>query len=222
MSIFINLLKYRVLLFLAILNITAHAQNIEHITAKAPIISLPFSNNSEWLRQRLIRIENQPKLLAGDRIYLLNALSKAKQIIVNPKGGTAFGDLDWPDTSNTFLGKIKDLMVVGIIKQKALKQSLIYIKAHQVDDSLWYGMLVTYDNSGNIINWLFSDGYANEGNPHGNISRGFKMLPSGVIVIKEGAWGDNTDTYGFTGVFKVINNKVVLQKRKFVPGRVLQ
>ncbi len=175
---FISFFKCLFLISVVALNLTAHAQSIELITSKSKIINLPFSNNNEWLRQRLIKIENQPKLVAEDRIYLLKALSKAKQIIVNPKGGTAFGDLDWPDTSNNFLGDVEDLMVVGVIKQKSSQQSLIYVKTHRADDSLWYGMLVTYDNSGNIINWLFSDGYANEGNPHGNISRDFKMLPT--------------------------------------------
>jgi len=168
-----------------------------------------------------MQISSKSKLNVDDRTYLISLLSRSKQLIVNRRGGTSFGELDWQDTSDSFLNSVNDIRLVGHIKPVSSKGSIVYLKAKRTDDALWYGILIAYDSMGQVANWMYSDGYANEGNPHGNIERNVKVLSGGIIKVVESAWGDNTDTYSFTGTFKISNNKIVIQNRKFVQGRML-
>ena len=165
---------------------------------------------------------NSPSELdSNNRKYLVGALKSNSQLIINEKGGTSFGDLDYRD-SWSFLDDVKRTALVGIIKVPNSRGFILYLKS-KLDEpepfAEWHGILIACDENGKVINWIYSDGDANGGNPHGNISREFTISPWGIIKVKEGAWGDNIDTYGFTGTFKIVNNKIVLQSQHFIEGK---
>jgi len=193
-------MKYLIALLIITLNLTAYSQNdISRISATAKTITLPFGSYSERMRKWT---NNSPSELdSNNRKYLVGALKSNSQLIINEKGGTSF---------------------VGIIKVPNSRGFILYLKS-KLDEpepfAEWHGILIACDENGKVINWIYSDGDANGGNPHGNISREFTISPWGIIKVKEGAWGDNIDTYGFTGTFKIVNNKIVLQSQHFIEGK---
>jgi hypothetical protein len=194
--------------------------NFIQIIKNAKVSSLPYSSESEQSRQWFINSEKQTKLHLSDSVFVATKLKSIPQTIVNPKGGTSFGDMDCPDSSESRLAGFGAIAIMYVIKSTTDKSYLVHI---EVEESgmypLWHGILACVTPQGEIKSWIYSDGSANGGNPHGNISREFKILPNNIIKISEGAWGDNTETYGFNATYQVVGSKFVLKKRRLLIGR---
>ncbi|RYM35967.1 hypothetical protein ERX46_02935 [Brumimicrobium glaciale] len=71
---------------------------------------------------------------------------------------------------------------------------------------LVFGALLSMNENGELVDWFFSDGSANSGNPNGNVSRDFTIQKDTTILIEEASWGNNTISYGFNAEFKIAKN----------------
>lgn len=210
---------YLTLIFLTVCISSFGQTNFNKLIQKAKVLSLPYSSESEENRLWFVNSDKQIKLHSSDSAFVVEKLKSISRTIVNPKGGTSFGDLDCMDQSDYRLQEIGEIALLNVIKNTIKKNYLLHIEVREYGEfGLWHGILACVTFQGEIKSWIYSNGSANGGNPHGNIYRSFKVRSNNVIYIDEGAWGDNTDTYGFTATYKVVGNKFVLIKRKLFPG----
>ncbi|MDB5118271.1 MAG: hypothetical protein JWQ79_3763 [Mucilaginibacter sp.] len=208
-------MRLYLILFLSCLYTFAFGQsNFNDLIKKIKITSLPYSSESEQDRLWYVYSDKQIKLHLNDSSFVVNKLKSIPQTIVNPNGGSGFGNLDFVDgfEEASPLGDASArIAILRVIKNNTQTGYILHIV---VGGGIWDGILACVNYRDDLISWIYSNGSANGGNPHGNIYRSFKISNDGVIHIEEGSWGDNTETYGFTASYKVVKNKFVLLKRK--------
>ncbi|MFD2583737.1 hypothetical protein ACFSR6_14655 [Pedobacter vanadiisoli] len=180
------------------------------------ISSFGQSNLNELIRQRLITKTPYSTVQASNRNYILKSkllsftdvklvlsgLRKAKHILVNPKGGTAFGDLDNSEIDSSDF-EVESLRLIGAFN--ATNSTLVHLQITLKDDQTPKGILLVLDKNGKIIEWLFSDGSLNSGNPNGNISRELTITKENQIELEETSWGRNTESYKLKAIYKLIH-----------------
>jgi hypothetical protein len=185
--------------------------NFNTVIQNVKIASLPYTTDQGENRYY---IERMKKLHSADSTFIVEQLRSTSPRVVNPHGGTAFGNLDCEDSTDCLdLNSLTEISIICIMKQ-AVNSYLIHIQLHEAFRGGWRGILLLMNSQGKISDWMFSEGSANGGNPHGNLSRYFTIMSNGTIKVTEESWGDNTETYTFIASLKIIHNKFVLKKRK--------
>lgn len=217
-------MKTQITLILIFLSLCSFGQsNLSDITKRASVIRTPYSTiqygNKAYLLSSKILLLEEIKLV-------LKELEKTKQTIVNPRGGTAFGDLDSPHFSSNTLGleDVKQIKLIGIVKGS--NYSLLHLQVTYNYSDVPNGILIALDKASQITGWMFSDGCANGGNPNGNILRDVTLKKSALIEIEESSWGRNTESYSMKSTYSLVHvgllsnktgggPKFKLLKRKF-------
>ncbi len=186
-------------------------QNSYHkITCKIP--ALPYTSIND---KNLAYVKKQTFLIPLDSTFILSELKTLRPRIVNPDGGTSFGDFDClSDSANCF--NTDEYGKIGIVC--ALKVDTNYMCHIMLTRKDWYyndrGILALITPHGKILDWVFSDGELTQGNPHGNIIRTLTINSDNSIKIEEYSVGDNSEHYEFTAIYHVSNSNFILKKRK--------
>jgi hypothetical protein len=194
---------------------------------KAPIIYLDFFPSSHAIACKMATmpyttvkevnqpyIDGQTYLGSADSAYLISRLKSLQPLLVNPDGGTAFGDFDC--LASTDCLTLDAYRRIGIVC--ALKTDSNYLCHIMLSHKNWYdtdrGIILLITPNGEILEWMFSDGELTQGNPHGNIDRMFTIVSDHTINIEEYAFGDNSDHYALHANYEISGKKFILKKRK--------
>lgn len=148
------------------------------------------------------------RILHGiDSSTFINQLRAIKPIIVNTKGGTAFGELDCSETKDCLKEDvIGEVFILG--KFRVGNSMLLHVGLKEKSEfPLTQGLLINIDSNGKVLQWLISDGSVSPGNPHGSISRDMTITKAGLIRIEESAWGDNSEHYKLKVIYQIIAGK---------------
>ncbi|WP_342644556.1 hypothetical protein [Mucilaginibacter sp. CSA2-8R] len=183
-----------------------------NITCKIP--ALPYTSIND---KNLAYIKKQTILKTLDSAFVLRELKTLRHRIVNPDGGTSFGDFDCLSDSANCLNT-DEYGKIGIVC--ALKVDTNYMCHIMLTRKDWYytdrGILALITPHGKILDCVFSDGELTQGNPHGNIIRTLTINSDHSIKIEEYAVGDNSEHYEFTAIYRVSNSNFILKKRKLL------
>lgn len=163
-------------------------------------INLPYTTEQG---NNIVR-EKKKILNTSDCVFIVTRLNSKLPKTINPYGVSPFGQIDCEDTSDCL--KIKDVKEIAILSFIKVSDEnyllhLEFIETGQFGMS--FGVLVSMNKNGDLIDWFFSDGSVNSGNPHGNVTRDFTIQKDKSILISEASWGNNTITYGFKATYKV-------------------
>ncbi|MBE7177380.1 MAG: hypothetical protein INR69_13300 [Mucilaginibacter polytrichastri] len=172
--------------------------NMSKLIQGVKIATLPYS--TEQFKNKSF-YDDRKSLHSLDSVFIMQSLKNISPIVLNPYGGSSFGEIDCPDTSQCFyLLEMKGISLLSVLKTNGIY--LLHAQL-EMEDSPSVGLIISINNKGNIINWLFSDGSLNDGNPHGNISRNMTILSNKLIKINEVSWGDNTMAYSLKATFQI-------------------
>ncbi|WPU97016.1 hypothetical protein SNE25_15955 [Mucilaginibacter sabulilitoris] len=180
------------------------------IASRTP--SLPYTSVED---KNLVHIKKQTRLIPVDSAFVIGGLKTSRPQIVNPDGGTSFGDFDCLlDSANCL--NTDEYGKIGIVC--ALKVDTNYLCHIMLTHKDWYyndrGILALITPQGKILDWVFSDGELTQGNPHGNIIRTLTINSDHSVKIEEYSVGDNSEHYEFTAIYSVSNSNFILKKRK--------
>jgi hypothetical protein len=214
-------MKYSLLLIFLFTCAAAHAQTtFLGLIQQVKIAPLPYSTVSEQSQRVSTDNDKSLSLHLADSTFVIKKLKGIVRTIVNPKGGTSFGDLDCTDGWSSPLDDIGTVAVEAVIKYPAAKTYLLHVEITEKDVSyINRGVLACVTSGGELTAWIYSDGSLCP-NPHGSITRNFTIRKDHSIQITEEAYGDNTTTYEFNATYRVVANKFVLVKRKIIFGKV--
>lgn len=162
-------------------------------------LTLPYS--TEQFANRTV-YNNRRLLHAQDSAFIMNQLLRKTHTIINYYGGTGFGDMDYQD-SISFKMQMEDASKISVIGMIQIGNCYLVHFELRNNIDMDFGILALMSANGEIYNWLFSNGSANGGNPHGNLTRDFTITAKKEILFSESSWGDNTESYEFTGKFIV-------------------
>jgi hypothetical protein len=179
------------------------------LLCKQPL--LPYSTDSSDFQ---IYLERQKILNITDSAFFISKLKAIKPIVVNPDGGTSFGDLDCVMDSAACL-HLEDYRHIGIVCALHTDSGfLVHLeltgKAYYVEDM---GILMLMSSGGDLKSWIFCNGDLGM-NPHGNIIRNLKITSNRRFEITEYSTGDNSDIYDFKSKCKIEGSNVKVLKRK--------
>jgi len=162
-------------------------------------INLPYKTEG------LENIVREKKILnSSDSIFIVTKLNSKNARTINPYGISTFGQIDCENPSDCQkLKNIKEIAILWFIKVAADSYILHLEFEENAQFGMRFGALVSINKNGELIDWFFSNGTANEGNPHGNVTRDFTIQNDMTILIDETSWGDNTTTYKFKAEFKI-------------------
>lgn len=188
-------MKYLTLILAIVCLNTFGQSGLSFSIKNAKGIALPYTTDQFANRKYF---DSKQSLHANDSAFVINQLLKAPHLIINRYGENSFGNLDYPDSSfiENPLKDANEISIIGVLRLN--KSYLVHLNLHQELSGMSIGILALMSETGEIYNWFFSDGSANSGNPHGNISRDFTITLKKTIKIEEVSWGDNTDNYNFT------------------------
>ncbi|MEK8179975.1 hypothetical protein WMW71_06435 [Flavobacterium buctense] len=214
-------------LYLLILFITftvkSEAQTeFESFLKYAKKINLPYSSISES-----DDLEKTKKVLhASDSLFIITKLNRKEPKAVNLYGNSPFGQIDCEETiSNMGQTEINDCLKISEMKEIAI---LSYIKINNNHYLLHLeltkkgefgeskGILVSMNENGDVMDWLFSNGSANSGNPNGNVRRDFTVQKDFTLDIDETSWGNNNVSYAFNANYEIINYSI--ENSDFIVG----
>jgi len=195
---------------------------LSRIIKNTSMIRLPYSTETN----KNYRLKAKP-ISSSQLKAVIDELRSVPRTIINPKGGTAFGNLDSPydlSSDSVDFSNVKQIRTIGVVKGKGY--SLLHIELNDVSNESSYGVVIIIDKNDRVTDWMFSNGYANGGNPNGNINRNLTLKTINLIELDESSWGRNTETYGLYASYRVVFNsiskptvssipKLMLLKRKF-------
>ncbi|RYE59204.1 MAG: hypothetical protein EOP48_01640 [Sphingobacteriales bacterium] len=183
-----------------------------HAKTSCKIPTLPYTSVDD---KNLVYIKRQTRLIPVDSTFILSELKGLRPRVVNPDGGTSFGDFDCLLDSASCLN-IDEYSKIGIIC--ALKVDSNYLCHIVLTHKDWYyndrGILALITPHGKILDWMFSNGELTVGNPHGNIIRMLTINSDYSVKIEEYSTGDNSEHYKFNAIYGVGNTNFILKKRK--------
>ncbi len=207
---------YLLIIFLSF-SVKSEAQTeFESILKNASKVNLPYTSISPS-----INLENAKKILhASDSLFVVTKLNRKAPKTINRYGDSPFGQIDCEETANNPELEVNNCLKISEMKEIAI---LCYVKIYdqyiihlELTEKGGYGdlkgILVSMNGNGDVIDWFFSNGSANGGNPNGNVSRDFTIQKNTTIDIEEGSWGNNNISYSFkakydfdAGEFKLNN-----------------
>jgi hypothetical protein len=207
-------------LILTVLCTSTFAQiNFKSLITNVAVAKLPYSTDDTKYRHYR---ENQKEIHSADSAFIIKSLKSILPKVVNPQGGTAFGSFDCDEDAVNCLQPqdIAKIAIICVIKNNYNGNWLIHMEYQKKGDyGLSRGLLLNISPQGNLNDWFVSNGSLNEGNPHGNIFRDFTVPANGSIRIEESAEGDNTDTYVFYAIYKIIHGKLRRVHNRFIQGK---
>lgn len=166
-------------------------------------ISFPFTTE-----QGLNTFRGQKKTLkSSDRSFIIEKLNNKLPRTINPYGNSPFGQIDC--LAPTTCDKLENLKGVSILWFYKLSENnyLLHLEFEKEGQfGLMFGALLSMNKEGELIDWFFSDGSVNGGNPNGNVSRNFTIQKDTSILIEETSWGRNTIAYSFKCRYKLTTN----------------
>lgn len=200
-------MKLFVLIIFLLFSVNNEAQTeFEAILKNASKINLPYTSISPS-----IDLENAKKVLhASDSLFIVTRLNRIEPQAINLYGNSPFGQIDCEETMhNSGLSDSNNCLKISEIKEIAI---LCFVKIY--DRYLLHleltekgangnlkGILVSMNGNGEVIDWFFSNGSANSGNPNGNVSRDFTIQQNATIDVEESTWGNNNISYSFKAKF---------------------
>lgn len=187
---------YIIILLIAVTASKAFGQtDLSSIIENVPRINLPYDEYGQ---------EKRKTLNSADSLFLITRLSNKLPSTVNPYANSPFGQIDCEDMSDC-LG-VTDLKEIAILAYFMISEDnyLIHLEFTRIGPfGLSYGVLISMTKEGEIMDWIFSNGSVNGGNPNGNVSRDFSIQNDTTIVIDEGSWGKNNISYGLKVTYSV-------------------
>lgn len=181
--------------------------NFQKLIKNIKSITLPYS--TDGFQNKSYQISKK-RLRGQDSISIVNQLKKIQSTIVNPSNASPFGELDCPDISDCkYIEEVKSLSILGLIKLNS--NYLLHI---EINGDLPRGILVSMNNQGKIIDWMFSNGSLNGGNPNGNVTRDLSVSTNKEIKIDEVSWGKNTERYTLKAIYKIVKSSQLDDKIK--------
>lgn len=195
-------MKQYLLVILLLFSVKNEAQTeFQSLLKNATKVNLPYTSISPS-----INLENSKKILhATDSIFLVTKLNRITPKTINRYGDSPFGQIDCIETANNIELETNNCLKIDEMKEIAIlcyvknyDQYLLHVELTQKGG--WgdlKGILVSMNPNGDVLDWFFSNGSANGGNPHGNVSRDFTIQKNFTIDIEESSWGDNNISYSF-------------------------
>lgn len=158
---------------------------ISSLIKGARVANLPYSTEDENKSLR----EKRKILRAEDSLFLVSRLKEKLPRTVNPYGYSPFGEIDCTDTSDCLnLSETKEISILSYIKITE-KLYLLHIELDKTGFNKTKNILISITSDGQLMDWIFSNGNLNDGNPNGNVSRDFLIPTNKSIIISETSWG---------------------------------
>jgi hypothetical protein len=175
---------------------------ISSLIKGARAANLPYSTEGRDISFR----EKRKILRAEDSLFLVSRLKEKLPRTVNPYGYSPFGEIDCTDTSDCLnLSETKEISILSYIKITE-KLYLLHIELDKTGFNQTKSILISITADGQLMDWIISDGYLNDGNPNGNVSRDFLISTDKSIIINETSWGKNTTPYTFKSTLIIDQN----------------
>lgn len=202
--------QYVVIIFLSLsLKIQAQTE-LNSILKNVVTANLPYTSISPNIDLESTKII----LHETDSMFLVSKLNKKMPKTINRYGDSPFGQIDCEESTNNIeLTEINNCLKISDMKEIAI---LCYLKINENKYLLHLkltakgefgeskGILVSVSENGDVIDWFFSNGSANSGNPNGNVSRDFTIQKNFTIDIQESSWGKENIPYSFKAKYEIV------------------
>lgn len=161
-------------------------------------LSVPYSSQYDN------DIQNKRKVLTqNDSVYLISKLISSKPTIVNEIVSSPFGQMDCKDIEDCVdFNNIDGIAIIGYINVDTNNYLLHLTLTPKGQLSSSFGMLISMNNSGELIDWFIADN-STWGNHNGQLSRDFKIDKNYKITVSESSWGRNNINYSLEVDYKV-------------------
>ena len=161
-------------------------------------LSVPYT--SEYDNE----IQDKRKILTqNDSVYLISKLISSKPTIVNEIVSSPFGQMDCRDMDDCMdFNDIDEIAIIGYIKMDTNNYLLHLTLIPKGQFSSSFGILLSMNNSGELIDWFIADN-STWGNRNGQLIREFKIDKNYKITVSESSWGRNNINYSLEIEYKV-------------------
>jgi hypothetical protein len=192
-----------ILIFISTLSKVFGQSDLTVLLKNIQTINLPFTTEQGKNKER----EKKKILESSDSLFIMEKLNNKLPKKINPYGNSPFGQIDCQDASNCDkLENLKEISILWFLKVSE-NNFLLYLEFEKDGQfGLVFGALLSMNENGELVDWFFSDGSVNSGNPNGNVSRDFTIQKDTTILIEEASWGNNTISYSFKSNHKIIMN----------------
>ena len=195
-------MKLYLLILFILFSVKSKAQTeFKSILKNVTKVNLPYTSIS-----KSADLENSKKILhATDSIFIVTRLNRIAPQTINQYADSPFGQIDCEETANKPEFAENNCLKISEMKEIAI---LCYVKIYSqyilhielTEKGGWgelKGIIVSMNENGDVIDWFFSNGSANGGNPNGNVSRDFTIQKNVTIDVEEGSWGKQNIPYLF-------------------------